>query len=174
VALLPDLADSTADGLAARLREGALPGDIRVVSLHWGGNWGYEVPGEHRRFAHRLVDGGIHVVHGHSSHHPRPVEVYRGCLVLYGCGDLVNDYEGISGYEEFRDDLRLLYLARLEAGTGRLLSLRMVPLHARRLSLERAGSADTQWLARVLDDTGRVLGTRVRSGAEGELVVLHA
>ena len=169
VALLPDLADSTADDLAARLREDGLPGDVRVVSVHWGSNWGHDVPPEQRRFAHRLVDGGVHVVHGHSSHHPRPLEVYRGCLVLYGCGDLVNDYEGISGYEEFRADLRLLYLPRLEAGTGRLVSLRMVPFRARRLSLERAGAADVQWLARVLDDAGRLLGTRVRSDAEGEL-----
>ena len=74
-------------------------------------------------------------MHGHSSHHPRPIEVYRGHLVLYGCGDLVNDYEGIRGYERFRDDLRLLYLATLENGTGRLSSLRMVPLRARRLTL---------------------------------------
>ena len=34
-------------------------------------------------------------MHGHSSHHPRPIEVYRGKLILYGCGDLVDDYEGI-------------------------------------------------------------------------------
>ena len=51
-------------------------------------------------FAHRLVDAGADVVHGHSSHHPRPLEVYGGRLVLHGCGDLVNDYEGIEGHEE--------------------------------------------------------------------------
>ena len=49
----------------------------------------------------------MHVVHGHSSHHPRPLEIYRGKPVLYGCGDLINDYEGIGGYERFHDELRL-------------------------------------------------------------------
>jgi Bacterial capsule synthesis protein PGA_cap len=34
------------------------------------------------RFAHRLIDGGVDVIHGHSSHHPRPIEVYRGKLIL--------------------------------------------------------------------------------------------
>ena len=64
-----------------------------------------------------LIDGGFDVIHGHSSHHPRPVEVYRGRLVLYGCGDAINDYEGISGYGQFRGDLRLLYVASV---TGRI------------------------------------------------------
>ena len=51
------------------------------------------------RFAHRLIDGGVDLVHGHSSHHPRPVEVYRKKLILYGCGDLVDDYEGIGSHQ---------------------------------------------------------------------------
>ena len=49
------------------------------------------------------------LIHGHSSYHPRPVEVFGGKLVLYGCGDCINDYEGITGHERYRGDLRLLY-----------------------------------------------------------------
>jgi poly-gamma-glutamate capsule biosynthesis protein CapA/YwtB (metallophosphatase superfamily) len=30
------------------------------------------------------------------------IEGYRDRLILYGCGDFLNDYEGIKGYEEFR------------------------------------------------------------------------
>jgi poly-gamma-glutamate synthesis protein (capsule biosynthesis protein) len=147
VAWLPDLGDATADRIAVRVAEQRRPGDLVVVSVHWGSNWGYGVPDEQRRFAHRLVDAGVHVVHGHSSHHPRPAEVYRGGLVLYGCGDLVNDYEGIGGYERYRDELRLVYLARFDPdGTG-LLGLRMVPLRARRMRLEPATAADARWLA---------------------------
>ena len=77
-------------------------------------------------------------MHGHSSHHPRPVEVYRGRLILYGCGDLIDDYEGISGYEEYRPDLRLLYLAALDPADGRLVELRMMPFLARRMRLRHA------------------------------------
>lgn len=32
----------------------------------------------------------VDVVHGHSSHHTKGAEVYRGRLVLYGCGDLIS------------------------------------------------------------------------------------
>jgi poly-gamma-glutamate synthesis protein (capsule biosynthesis protein) len=34
--------------------------------------------------------------------------VFGGKLVLYGCGDCINDYEGITGHERYRGDLRLL------------------------------------------------------------------
>ena len=73
------------------------------------------------RFAHWLVDGGVDIVHGHSSHHPRPIEVYRDRLILYGCGDFIDDYEGIEGYEQYRDDLVLMYFATLSPATGELI-----------------------------------------------------
>ena len=159
VAVLPDLGGRTARRVAARLVEGARPGDLRVVSVHWGSNWGYDVEPSHRRFAHTLVEAGVHVVHGHSSHHPRPVEIHDGHLVLYGCGDLVNDYEGIGGYEAFRDEVRALHLVRLDPVDGTVLGLRLVPFVARRLRLDRAGPADARWLAGTLTRAGRPLGT---------------
>ncbi|NUT52723.1 MAG: CapA family protein [Saccharothrix sp.] len=161
VALLPDLSDDTAREVTARVRRVKRPGDVAVASLHWGSNWGYEVPDEHLRFAHALVDGGVDVVHGHSSHHPRPIEVHRGKLILYGCGDLINDYEGIGGYEEYRDDLRLLYFATVRPGTGHLVRLRMAPVRAHRLSLRRTGRDDTAHLRSTLDRISRPFGSRV-------------
>ena len=55
------------------------------------------------------------------------MEVHDGKAVLYGCGDLVNDYEGIDGFEEYRGELRLVYLVRLDVGSGELVDLTMVP-----------------------------------------------
>lgn len=162
---------AAATRFADHLRRIEGPGDIVVVSVHWGPNWGYGVPRDEIRFAHALVDAGADVVHGHSSHHPRPPEVYRDRLVLYGCGDLVDDYEGISGHERYRDDLRLLYLVSVEPGTGRLAGLRMVPLRARRLRLEHASADDTAWLRTVLDGHARRHGTRVEHGEGGTLTV---
>lgn len=151
VALLPDLSATTADRLTGRIATLRTLGDIVVVSVHWGSNWGFSVPRAQVDFARRLVDGGVDVVHGHSSHHPRPVEIYRGRLVLYGCGDLINDYEGIGGYEEYRGDLRALYLPVLDADSGELRELRVVALRSRRMRLERATSEEERWLRAALD-----------------------
>jgi poly-gamma-glutamate synthesis protein (capsule biosynthesis protein) len=127
------------------------PGDIVVVSVHWGSNWGYDVPAHRVEIAHRLIDGGVDVVHGHSSHHPRPVEVYHGRLILYGVGDLIDDYEGIGGYEQYRPELRMLPLATVEAESGRLVRLRLVPVRIRRMRLRHAERDDANALCGTLN-----------------------
>jgi poly-gamma-glutamate capsule biosynthesis protein CapA/YwtB (metallophosphatase superfamily) len=152
VALLSELTDATADALLSRMRSRKRRGDVAVVSIHWGDNWGYDVPDAHIRFAHRLVDGGVDLIHGHSSHHPRPIEIYRDRLVLYGCGDFVTDYEGITGYQQFRDDLVVMYFPQLDRNTGQLVALHMTPLQIRRMQLVRPSAPDRHWLhARLAD-----------------------
>lgn len=172
VNLLPDLSVRTVKALAALIDAHRRPDDIVVASIHWGGNWGYSIPREHREFAHRLIDeAGVHVLHGHSSHHPKGIEVWRGQPILYGCGDLVNDYEGIGGYEEFRSQLALMYWLELEAGSGRLALLEMTPLRIRRFRLERAGRADAAWLAAMFNREGKPLGTEAEMKADSTLVL---
>jgi poly-gamma-glutamate capsule biosynthesis protein CapA/YwtB (metallophosphatase superfamily) len=169
VAFVPELSDAAADGGVDRVQQHA--GDIVVASVHWGSNWGYRVSQEQVRFAHRLVEAGVDVVHGHSSHHPRPIEMYRDKLILYGCGDFIDDYEGIPGHEAYRPDLRLAYLASVEPGSGRLVELRMVPLRARQLRLCHASSDDAAWLRTVLDQISDVFGRGVDMGLDGTLVL---
>lgn len=167
--LLPDLSPATAASVADRVRRVKEPGDVVVASIHWGTNWGYDVPAEHVRFAHRLIDAGVDVVHGHSSHHPRPMEVHRGKLILYGCGDLLNDYEGIPGREEYRDDLRLLYFLDVAADTGNLVQVRMAPLQARRMQLRHASGADSAHLQRMLNRINHGFGVYTEIDATGML-----
>lgn len=149
VALVDPSDPADAEEVLAATARARAPGDVVVVSIHWGANWGYRVPSEQVRFAHRLVEGGVDVVHGHSSHHPRGIEVHRGRLIVYGAGDLVDDYEGISGYEEYRDDLRVAYLPTLTAG-GELEELRMAVFQARRLRLRQATDVDRDLVAERL------------------------
>ncbi|MFW6027405.1 MAG: CapA family protein [bacterium] len=169
VNFLPELSGEALAGIAAQVRRHKQTGDIAVASIHWGGNWGYEVPPEQRRFAHGLIDeSGIDIVHGHSSHHVKGIEVYNGKLIFYGCGDFLNDYEGISGYERFRDDLVLMYFPSVSA-SGELIQCRMVPLRIRNLRLNRTSREEAEWLAQTLAREGRSLGTAVHSGTNGDL-----
>jgi poly-gamma-glutamate synthesis protein (capsule biosynthesis protein) len=170
VDLLRDLSRATAGELASRLRRISRPGDVLVASLHWGTNWGYDVPADHVRFARWLIDDGVHLVHGHSSHHPRPTEVYRGRLILYGCGDFLNDYEGIEGEEAYRGDLVLMYFATLSPD-GTLTSLEMTPLRIRRMRLVRPTSAEVHWLCDTLDRISAPFGARLEATPAGVLVL---
>src|SRR4030095_9012921 len=163
------LSDAAADELCHQVRELRRPGDIAIVSAHWGSNWGYRVAADPLLFAHRLIDCGVDLVHGHSSHHPRPLEVYRGKLILYGCGDLIDDYEGIRGHDQYRHDLRLLYLPRLDPTSGKLVELHMAPLQARQMRLHEASHRDRRSLRTVLDKVSRHFGSRIDLGSDGML-----
>jgi poly-gamma-glutamate synthesis protein (capsule biosynthesis protein) len=151
VSRLPDLSSRTTDALADRILAAKRAGDLVLLSMHWGSNWGYEVSRQQRSFARRLIDAGAaELVHGHSSHHPRPIEIYRERLILYGCGDFLNDYEGISGHETFRPELALMYFPRLEAASGKLLELALAPTRTRKFRVGLANAEEADWLAALL------------------------
>lgn len=127
------------------------PGDLCILSIHWGGNWGYDIPDTHQLFAHQLVDeAGVNLIHGHSSHHPIGLELYKGCPIFYGCGDFLNDYEGIEGYEEFKSHLSLMYFLEFDAQSLAFKRLEIVPLSIKNFQLHSAHFEDCQWLAQTL------------------------
>lgn len=169
---LAALSSNGIDEVGAAVARFKRRGDIAIASIHWGGNWGYELDPDMRTFAHDLLDhAGIDLVHGHSSHHPLGLEVYNNRLILYGCGDFINDYEGIRGHEQFRSDLRVMYLPEIDADSGELVAMRMPVFQSHKFSLRRARDEDVTWLARELDEQSRRLGdTGIEAGA-GELVL---
>ena len=147
-------------------------GDIVIASIHWGSNWGYAVPQGHIDFAHRLIDdAGVDIIHGHSSHHARPLEVYKGKLIIYGSGDFINDYEGISGHDEYRDDLVLMYFASIDPISGKLVQLQMIPMQIEKFRLNRASEKDIVWLKDTFNRESKVLGTRIQLSEDNVLTI---
>ena len=172
VNLLPDLSEATLSRIAAQVKAVKKSGDAVIASLHWGGNWGFDVTQEERQFAHRLLDvAGVDIVHGHSSHHIKGIELYRGRLVIYGCGDFINDYEGIGGFETFRGDLGLMYFVALNTTSGELARLTMVPTRIHKFRVQLASASETAWLKDTLNREGKRFGTSVQTGADGTLVL---
>jgi poly-gamma-glutamate capsule biosynthesis protein CapA/YwtB (metallophosphatase superfamily) len=145
-----------------------------IASIHWGGNWGYAVTSAQRNFAHALIDvAQVDIVHGHSSHHAKGIEVHRGRLILYGCGDFINDYEGIGGHEEFRADLGLMYFPTLDIKSGALARLTMTPTRVHQFRAIRTRLDEARWIASTLDRTCRLFGTGVQQSGDGELLLVH-
>ncbi len=173
VNLLADMSEASALEVADQIAAWRQPGDLVVASIHWGSNWGYHIPHEQTLFARTLIDkAGISIVHGHSSHHPRPIEIYHDRLILYGCGDFLNDYEGIRGYERYRDDLALMYFADLDPKSGSLCALSLVPLQIRKLRLTIPSQSDVEWIEQTLDRESGPFRTRITLASEGRLAAV--
>lgn len=149
--------------------EAAASTDVIVVSVHWGGNWGFAVPQAHRDFARTLAEHGVDIVHGHSSHHVMGAEIYRRrtrrhvaspkvmgsppdtssdmtptSLILYGCGDFINDYEGIHNLSEegYRADLACAFVVDVGERRDMPLEVDAVAFKRRAFRLERATPED--------------------------------
>jgi poly-gamma-glutamate synthesis protein (capsule biosynthesis protein) len=162
VSRLDNLSDGAVKLIGERVSKVKKKGDVVVVSIHWGFNWGYEIPDEHTTFAHRLIDkAGVDIIFGHSSHHPKGIEVYKDGLIIYGSGDIINDYEGISGHDAFRADLTLMYFVSVDPSNGKLTGLHMTPMQIRNFRLVQPTNKDAKWLRGILDRECKKLGTGV-------------
>lgn len=160
--LLTDLSDATAVRISDQIARHRQPHDVTVVSIHWGPNWGYDIPEQQRHFAHILIErADVSVIHGHSSHHAKGIEIYRDRAVLYGCGDFLNDYEGIQGYEDYRGDLALMYFADIDPASRDLAAIEIVPLQIRKFSLVRPSGPDIDWVRQMLDRESHEFATSV-------------
>jgi poly-gamma-glutamate synthesis protein (capsule biosynthesis protein) len=170
VHLLDKLDRDGADRLAGFISETRRPDDIVVLSIHWGSNWGFRIPAEQRRFAQRLVDAGVvDIVHGHSSHHPKAIEWYRGKVIFYGCGDFITDYEGIGGNELFHSWLSPMYFVTLDLAARQLRSIEIDVMRLRQFRLVEASGDDKRWLRNKLNESGAEFASFV-DGDSGSLV----
>lgn len=121
--------------------------DLVIVSLHWGPNWGYEPPAEHRTAARSLIGHGADIIFGHSAHVFRGIEIIDGRPVFYSCGDFVDDY---AVDEVERNDWSFIFEVNLEGPTVKKITLtptiiaefqaRLAPPAYRELILDRMSS----------------------------------
>lgn len=93
---------------APEIRSSQTSPALKVFSFHWGPNYSWHPSLEIRQMAHFLLfECGIDIVHGHSSHHVQGIECPApGKVIIYGCGDFVDDY---ALNKEYRNDLGALY-----------------------------------------------------------------
>ena len=85
VSLLPDLSEASASAVATQITALRKPGDLVVVSIHWGSNWRYHIPDEQKLFARTLIDkAGVSIVHSRaSSSSALPLRLTRGRTVIF-------------------------------------------------------------------------------------------
>jgi poly-gamma-glutamate capsule biosynthesis protein CapA/YwtB (metallophosphatase superfamily) len=172
VNFLSEITARRAEAIGEHISAERRAGDLVVVSLHWGPNWGFDVGEDERAFAHRLIDtGAAQIVYGHSSHHVKGMEVYRERLILYGCGDFLNDYEGIGGDRRYRADLALMYFPLIDSESGAVLEMAAMPMQIRRFQSRHAENEGASWLRTTLSRECGKFGANVTEGESGALLL---
>ncbi len=143
----------------ARAREVA---DLVIVSAHWGPNWGLAPPLAHRAAAQRLLEAGAGVVYGHSAHVVRGAAWGKDGLVLYSCGDFVDDY-AVDPVQ--RNDWSFVFL--LDVRGGRVEGVRLVPTVIRDCQARLARGAERDAIVRRMQRLCADLGTETRCTPDG-------
>ncbi|KAJ5629516.1 hypothetical protein N7528_003173 [Penicillium herquei] len=149
---------------------------LKIFSVHWGPNYSWTPSDRIRSLAHFLIDEcGVDIVYGHSSHHVQGVEVYHGKVILYGCGDFVNDYVF---REAFRNDLGAVWRVIVrEAEKDRLIldRLEIFPIRIEefRACLLDVEDKDHIWVREKSGKLSRELGTVAREelGLDGQVII---
>ena len=79
-------------GLSAAVKAAKENADFVIFSFHWGPNHQWFPDADIRRLGRLLIDFGVDLIHGHSSHHIQGIEIYKGKPIFYGMGNFVDDY----------------------------------------------------------------------------------
>jgi poly-gamma-glutamate capsule biosynthesis protein CapA/YwtB (metallophosphatase superfamily) len=157
------------------------PPALKVVSIHWGPNYQWQPASEIRSLARWLVEEcDVDLIHGHSSHHIQGVEVIeskgRKALIIYGCGDFVDDY---AVNDRYRNDLSAAWRVHVAAEEGqdrlRLEKLEVFPNRIKtfQANLLKTQDEDHSWIVSKFRSLCDDMGTQVNDklGEEGQIIV---
>jgi len=111
--------------------------DILILTIHWGPNMLQRPLKSHQEFAHQLIDAGVDIIHGHSSHLFQGIEVYKDKVILYDTGDFVDDYYVTP---ELRNDQSFFYKVKVEKDG--IKAVELVPVLISQMQVNKATGDD--------------------------------
>lgn len=161
--------DAAARALAVQVGHLRSLADVVIVSMHWGGNWGWRPPLEHRVLGRALIQAGADIVLGHSCHVFRGIEVAGRGVIIYSAGDFVDDY---AVDEVERNDWSFVFSA--EVARGRVTRLRLRPTVIRELQARLAGDALARQIIDRMAELCHELATPVERGDREAVIEVAA
>ena len=153
--------DETTEKLASQIKRLKTKVDILILSIHWGPNMKRKPSNAFIRFAHRMIEAGADILHGHSAHIFQGIEVYRNKLILYDTGDFVDDYYVTPA---LRNDQSFFYI--VHADSNGIIKLELIPVLISNMQVNRATGRDYEQTVRRLKDLSEPFGTQFLEEAD--------
>lgn len=119
--------------------------DLLILTIHWGPNMLEEPSKDFIDFAHRVIESGVDIIHGHSAHVFQGLERYRSKLIMYDTGDFVDDY---AVDPVLRNDCSFLFL--VSADKKEIKQIELIPSRIENMRVNRAQDEDANWLYQAL------------------------
>ncbi|MFD1095787.1 CapA family protein [Salegentibacter chungangensis] len=138
--------------------------DILIVSYHWGPNMRVKPTRQFQDFAHKIIDFGADIIHGHSAHIFQGIEIYNKGLIMYDTGDFVDDYVVDP---VLRNDRSFFFI--IEADRSGLKKLKLIPVRIRNMQVNKARAEDYDWTLKRMQKLSSELGTEVSGNGIVEL-----
>jgi poly-gamma-glutamate synthesis protein (capsule biosynthesis protein) len=141
--------------------------DIVILSIHWGPNMRQRPTKEFHDFAHRTVDTGVDILHGHSAHIFQGIEIYHKGVIFYDTGDFVDDYYVTPS---LRNDRSFLYL--VEVDQYGLKKIELIPVLISYMQVNKATQDDYRETVRRMRRLSEEFGTTISETDQGVFVEL--
>ena len=167
--------------LAPLIAKARSTSDFVIFSVHWGPNYQWIPDEKIQQLARWMIEQGVDVIHGHSSHHIQGIEIVprqNGThgLIIYGCGDFLDDY---AVDQQYRNDLGALFQLHLSLGEQQqpssvhLHSFSIYPTKCSNFQVNRLNSNDLDWksIKDKVQQLSQTNGKPWKVGPNGQLVI---
>lgn len=141
--------------------------DIIILTIHWGPNMRQRPTEEFQNFAHRAVDAGVDIFHGHSAHIFQGIEIYNKGVIFYDTGDFVDDYYVTPS---LRNDQSFLYL--VEVGKEGVRKIELIPVLIYFMQVNKARGDDYKQTIQRMKWLSKEFGTTIHQTDQGVFVEL--
>lgn len=140
--------------LEPQIKEAKKMADFVIVSGHWGPNMVQRPTRAFQDFAHRIIDAGADIFHGHSAHLFQGIEKYKDKLILYDTGDFVDDY-----YVDpsLRNDETFLVKVKIIA--KEIKEVKLIPALISEFQVNKANGEDKERILTKMTGLCKELGT---------------
>ena len=123
---------------------------------------------EFQEFAHKVIDAGVDIYHGHSAHIFQGIEMYNNKVIFHDTGDFVDDYAVDS---ILRNDRSFLFL--VEVDKKGIQKIELIPVLISNMQVNRATDIDYEETIQRMKDLSQEFETTIEDSEKGIFVLVN-